>query len=613
MDTSQIRNNVHENAYEDAPETSVNYIRLKQQFFKKSKLRDFSYLEVLKEGSKFFTFDLPKEISEYFVRREDTPNLWLLEYPIIIHSEKYLDEKNKTKNQDENTVKRYYQRWVMAKESYQKKIFSSLAAKLLANTPDSKNFLDFIYFSIILLFDESIKNCNEAIWQLQKAKDFLNNSQLEESFKQELNYHIELYKAYAQIELGNFEAAGNHLSEALQLNSNGITAKFYLAYVSSITNQPDLGSQLVKNIVEYDIRRLKFACESNNNVLLNYFIQNTIFTNIFYYSEFAAYSHVLEESLRINIPPQFKIAEFLKNKLDSLKELELDSYYTKKITKSLEFFCKFIEEHKLDNSYTFRFISQIVLAHFATFVNDLKTCIHDKTYIPFENEMKRYDGYIDESTTIMNQLSKELVDFKEEIKKKLSQTIQQIDEYTKESIQEIEISLQNLEKQKRYNPVLTFRNSMSYNIFVSIIVFIIGGVAGYNNNSGFFDGEFNVLLAEVLVTGLKWAALTFIVGFFIALGLSVFVLVERSNQKQRLHRSAAVHSKEKEIAIEALKEEAESKQISITENFNQRIESHKRKIENLKREKEERRKFLEVQAEQICQPIFEKLDKLYLF
>lgn len=614
MEFNNLKNIAPENTFELIPEDSVRFNRLKQQYFKKAKLKDFSYLEVLKEGSKFFTFDLPVEIGDYFVRREETPNLWLLEFPLLLKSEKIFDEKNKnSRNQDENSVKRYYQRWIVAKESYQKKIFSSLAAKLVLNTPESKNFIDLIYYSLILIYDDYIRNFNEAILQLQKAKILVKDSELEEPLKEELNYHIELYKSYAQMEAGNFEDASKSLSQAIKHNPFGITAKFYLAYVASITNQNDLGLLLLKEIFDFDISRLNYAAESGNISIFNYFLQNIIFTNLFYYSEFSVYSYFLEQNLSSGVPIKNHMLDELKGKLDKLKEEDLKVYCSPNITNSLGFFYKFIEEYKNNNSPILRFVMRIIMSIFNSVLDELKEIVRAKSYANYENEMKRYDGYIEESTHIMNQLSRESVDFKEEIKKRLSQTIQQIDEYTKESIQDIESSLQNLESQKAFNPVLTFRNSMSYNILVSIIVFVIGGVAGYYNNSGFFEGEFNVLLATILLTGLKWSALTFVVGFFVALALAAFVMVERSNQKQKLHRNIMIHKKEKDIAVDALKNEAESKQISVTENFNERIESHKRKIEALKREKEERRKILEKSAEEKYQPIVDKVDKLYLF
>ena len=126
MDLGNLKNIAPENTFELIPEDSIRFNRLKQQYFKKAKLKDFSYLEVLKEGSKFFTFDLPKEIGEYFVRREETPNLWLLEFPLLLKTEKLFDEKVKnSRSQNENSVKRYYQRWVVAKELYQKNILIS--------------------------------------------------------------------------------------------------------------------------------------------------------------------------------------------------------------------------------------------------------------------------------------------------------------------------------------------------------------------------------------------------------------------------------------------------------------------------------------------------------
>ena len=121
----QLKNSVPNDSFELLSEDSIRFNKLRQIHFKKSKLRDVSYLDLLKDGSKFFTFDLPINIGELFVRKEETPNLWLLEFPLLIKAEAQLNVKNRhSYNPDETSVKKNYQRWIVAKEIYQKKIFS---------------------------------------------------------------------------------------------------------------------------------------------------------------------------------------------------------------------------------------------------------------------------------------------------------------------------------------------------------------------------------------------------------------------------------------------------------------------------------------------------------
>ena len=608
----QLKNSVPNDSFELLSEDSIRFNKLRQIHFKKSKLRDVSYLDLLKDGSKFFTFDLPINIGELFVRKEETPNLWLLEFPLLIKAEAQLNVKNRhSYNPDETSVKKNYQRWIVAKEIYQKKIFSSLVSKLISNSQGTSSFIELIYFSIILIYDEYNRNLDEAIVQLQTAKSLLNDSVLETQQKELFNYYIELYTSYAHMDLGNYEHAANHLSIALEHNHYGITAKFYLAYCFAIMNHRDAGDNLIKEIFEYDLTRLKYALSTSSNSLFNYLISNNAFTNIFYYAEFSAYSQTSEMLLRVDNRISLNMVLELKNKLDDLQPCHLETYYSKEIFDSMQFFRKLTEDHKSNGNTFFLMALNLVTEKFDSMIESIKKNVKTICFKGYDADMKRYDGYMEENSLLMNQMTKELADFKEEIKRKLSSAIQKVEEYTKDSIHEIETSLQNLEVEKSTNPIISFKTSMGYCLFISILIFIIGGFAGYFNNSAFFNDDFNTLIKLILSTGSKWAALTFVIGFFISAAFSLLVALEKGKKKQILHRNSIILQKEKEIAISELKKEAEEKQTSLSEKFNERIEAHSRKIERLRIEKEDRRKHLELEAENTYNPIFEKLDKLY--
>lgn len=153
---------------------------------------------------------------------------------------------------------------------------------------------------------------------------------------------------------------------------------------------------------------------------------------------------------------------------------------------------------------------------------------------------------------------------------------------------------------------------MSYNVVVSIIVFIIGGIAGYFNNSSYFENDFYLMLGRVVLTGVKWSSLTFVIGFFISVFISGLVVFDRSNEKQKLEKRTVELQKQKEMSIDMIKKEAEQKQKALSDGYLERIESHRKKIEDTKREKERQEPLLIVQAEEQLVPFTEKLSPLYL-
>jgi biopolymer transport protein ExbB/TolQ len=146
-----------------------------------------------------------------------------------------------------------------------------------------------------------------------------------------------------------------------------------------------------------------------------------------------------------------------------------------------------------------------------------------------------------------------------------------------------------------------------------VIVFIIGAIAGYFNNSHISSMEFYEMFSSVLITGAKWTSITFIFGVFVAAGISVFVLAEKATYKQNLKRKINELKKEKELSIDLLKKEAARKEKSITENFNERIEYYKRRVEDLRQEKAEREKHLKSKAEESIKPLIEKIDNVIGF
>jgi hypothetical protein len=245
-------------------------------------------------------------------------------------------------------------------------------------------------------------------------------------------------------------------------------------------------------------------------------------------------------------------------------------------------------------------------------LDDITSKIKDKFYANYTRIMGLYQKSIEESEKFTEQYSKEVDDIKSSMQKKLSSSIQQIEEYVKDALWEVEERKKNLSYQRSFDPAVSFRNSMSYNVIVSIIVFIIGGIAGYFNNSGYFESDFYIMLGKIILTGVKWSSLTFVIGFFISTFVSGLVLFDRSNEKQRLEKRTFELQKQREISVDMLRKEADQKQKAMSEGYIERIESHRRKIEDIKREKERQEPLLIAQAEEQLAPFIEKLSPLYL-
>lgn len=599
-----------ENLYERG---AIKLNKLKHTYFKNYIKKNESYLDFLKTGSRHYAFQLPENIDEIFLKKENAPLFWLLESPVLTSCEKMFNENpNGNKHSGRNEIKKNFTKWVIATEQSQKKIFAALTIKEIKSNLNSLTFIDLIYHSLVLIFDENIRNPFKALEELAKAQLLVDESSLLPEIKKELSYLIKLYKGFALLTLGNNEEAATELSYAIDNKECGITAKFYFAYLSAIQKREDFAKALIKEILNYDIDRLNYAIDSSSVVVLNFFLNNPVFPNITNYYEFSSYSDYIQSELIESGLDTKKTVSTLLVRLNQLKKYEFDEYYTDETRQTIKFLYDLYEQHSLNQSIYLSMVAKYINDKFHYVLEEIQSRIKDKLFENYNRSMEHYKKSIDESEKLSEQYKHEVDEIKISLQKRLATSIQQIEEYVKDELWQVEEIKKNIAYQNSFDPAVSFRNSMSYNVVISIIVFIIGGMAGYFNNSDFFDNDFYLMLGRVILTGVKWSALTFVIGFFISAFISGLVLFDKSNEKQKLEKRTMELQKQKEMSIDMLRKEAEQKQKALSEGYLERIESHKKKIEDIKREKERQGPLLIAQAKELLEPFIEKLSPLYL-
>ena len=612
MELAQLEIQESEQIEELFESSAIKFNKLKHNYFKNYLKQNENYLDFLKIGSRHYAFQLPENIDEIFVRKENTSFYWLLESPILTYCEKLLYEnQNGSKNFDKTEIKKNFTKWVIASDANQKKIFASITLKACKNSSFPLTFLELIYHALVLILDESVRNPNKGLEELEKANQSINETVVNIELKKELNYLVQLYKGFALITLNDFEEALKEFSFAIDNKPHGITAKFYFAILSAKQNREDFTRALIKEVLEYDLEKLNYAIDNSSIVLLNFFLHNPIFPNIFYYYEFSDYSEYIQNDLIENNLDTKKITANLYSRLNQLKKCEFDEYYTEETKRSIQFLYDVSEQHSQNQSIFLSVAAEYLNEKFHKILDDILIKIKEKLYENYNRVMTLYQNTVDESEKLTEQYSKEVEDIKSSMQKKLATQIQQIEEYVKDALWEVEENKKNLNYLGTYDPAVSFRNSMSYNVVVSIIVFIIGGIAGYFNNSNYFENDFYLMLGRIILTGVKWSSLTFVIGFFISAFISGLVVFDKSNEKQKLEKRTLELQKQKELSIDMLKKEADQKQKALSEGYLERIDSHKRKIEDIKREKERQEPLLKSTAEEQLAPFKEKLNPIY--
>jgi len=599
-----------ENLFESS---AIKFKKLKHTYFKNYINKDDSYIDFLKTGSRHLAFQFPENIDEIFLKKENSPLFWLLESPLLTICEKSFNENsNGNRQSDRNEIKKNFTKWVIASEPNQKKIFAAITIKEIKNSSNSLTYIDLIYHSLILIFDETIRNPYKALEELVKVQSLVDESSITPEIKRELSYLIQLYKGFAFLALGSNDEAATELSYAMDNKESGITAKFYFAYLSANQKRDDFTKALIKEIIAYDLARLNYAIDCSSVVVLNFFLNNPVFPNIGNYYEFAPYTDYIQTELIENKLDTKNIISTLVSRLNRLRKYEFDEYYLDETMQTIKFLYDLCEQHSNNNSIFLSMVAISVNKKFHQVLDEIQLKIKEKLFENYNRIVGLYQKTISESENLSEQYKREVDEIKSSLQKKLATSIQQIEEYVKDALWEVEERKKNLNYQSSFDPAVSFRTSMSYNVVVSIIVFIIGGIAGYFNNSDYFNNDFYLMLGSVILTGVKWSALTFVIGFFISGLISGLVMFDRSNEKQRLDKRTMELQKQKEMSIDMLKKEAEQKQKALSEGYLERIESHKKKIEDVKREKERQEPLLISEAELQLAPYKEKLVSLYL-
>ena len=605
QETEQI-----ENLFESS---AIKFNKLKHAYFKNFIKKDESYLDFLKIGSRHFSFRFPENIDEIFLKKENAPLFWLLESPLLNTCEKsFIENFNGNRRSDRNEIKKNYTKWVIAQEPIQKKMFAAVTTKEIKSSLTSLTFIDLIYHALLLIFEETIQNPYKALEELSRAQLLVDESELSQEIKKELYYFIQLYKGFALLSIGNNEEAASELSYAMDSKEGGITAKFYFAFLSAVQKREDFTKAQIKEILNYDLARLNYAIDCSSIVALNFFLNNPVFPNISNHYEFAPYTDYIQKELIENELDKKKIISNLLARLNQLRKYEFDEFYTDETRHTIKFLYDVCEQHSHNNSIFLSLIASDINEKYHFVLDDIKSKIKEKHFENFNRIMELYQKSISDSESLTEQFKREVDDIKTSLQKKLAIQIQQIEEYVKDALWEVEERKKNLAFQSSFDPAVSFRNSMSYNVVVSIIVFIIGGIAGYFNNSSYFENDFYLMLGRVVLTGVKWSSLTFVIGFFISVFISGLVVFDRSNEKQKLEKRTVELQKQKEMSIDMIKKEAEQKQKALSDGYLERIESHKKKIEDTKREKERQEPILIAEAEEQLAPFTEKLSPLYL-
>lgn len=544
-------------------------------------------VNTIKESVRFFSLELPSELKEIFISFNDAPLLWIFESSLLSQIEEFMkfNFKGLAFSELHKQIKDNYTRWATSKLKSEKEYYSTTTINFIERDINKHNFFKMILKGLILTYQPTFFNSQKALEIFENTIDLIKSLRLNENTKSELTYLLKLYIGFVYLKENDYTKANDIFKQAIEVKPQGCSAKIYSSLSEIILGNEEVGMYYLKEVFNYDIKRLSIAMKFNNLGMFNYFFRNAFIYNIFHEKGFSRVSdgiQILFKEFRISDESIFNTCG---DKLERIKKCKMDEYYDEEIKKSFDFFEKIYNQYSTSNS-------TLLHASYPEFQNKIKQIaekiisnVKEKYYNEVKLNLNTYDLVVNDNISAEKHLIEELEIFKKKSQETLKETIQRItDNYDLEA-KEIELKINELPEIDKYNPRIALVNNLTYNIFIAFIVFFIGGITGYSNKIVDNVNEFNSIFVSVLVSGSKWGAISFIVGLFISLLMSAGVAIEKYDVSSKLHRKLNQLKIEKEKAISEAKDVNNHKEKIMIESINSSIELHRKRVAEVKEQK----------------------------
>lgn len=588
----------------------ANFYRLGKDHFDLTVHGEFDFITNIKENIKILSFDLPSELKEVFIPFSNAPVYWIYDSWLLNQIEDFMKANfARAKYFDlHQSIKDNFTKWATTKLRSEKEYYANLTVNFIERDIYKHNFFKHIIHAIILTYHNSLYNPTKAINLYDSVKDLVNTLRLSDEVKQELNYVIHLYNGFVYLKEKDYVKANQCFKEAIDVKTNGITAKIYAALTELKLGNDDITAYYLKDVLAYDLHRLLVALDLNNFGMFNYFLRNSFITNIFYEKDFAN-----AVSLISNILQPYRLAEEnainkIAHKLNLLKEKKIKEYFTDDVLKSITFMDKLIQSY-LNSTNT------LILGMYPEFerkynltidliIEQMKKIVYDE----IESKLAEYDQYINEYAAEEEKLRKELENYHIKSRENLEKAIQNIKNNYENEVRFLEEQITRIPQLDKFNPIKSFSANMINNTVIAFIVFIIGGLASYSNRVVVDTSEFNSIMGYVIFSGFKWGIISFLVGTLISGILAGLVIIERADEKQRLIKRINLLKNQKEQLIKETEEYAKEKERIMINNINNSIAQHQKRVAELKEEKETERTKLTAEAEERIKKFTEELE-----
>ncbi len=542
------------------------------------------HINIIKESIRFFSLDLPAEIKEIFIPYNEAPLFWIFESSLLNQIEEFMkfNFKGITHTELHKQIKENYTRWATTKLKSEKEYYSTTTVNFIERDINKHNFFKMILKGIIYTYQSSYYNPTKALELFNGTFDVVNSLRLNEQTKLEIKYILKLYIGFVYLKENDNENANSAFKEAIEVKQQGCTAKIYAALSEINLGNEDLAAYYLKEVFSYDIQRLSIALKTNNVGMFNYFFRNAFIYNIFHEKDFAKAFDSIQIIINEHRPTDTGLLTRCLENLEKIKKRKLDEYYDEEIVKTIAFAEKIIPVYSNSKS-------TLLFAAYNEFRNKLNSIVEsivakvkEKYYKEVKESLNAFDLVIKDNLSAEKHLIEELESFKTKSRDLLSNSIKDVQNNYDLDAKNIEAKIEDLPNIDKYNPRVSLSNNMTYNTVIAFVVFIIGSMSNYSNTRVDSSSELNSLFAQVLIAGVKWGVISFLLGVIISIAMTGVIVMERFDIKSKLQKRLNYLRIEKENAIAELKEVSAHKEKIMIENMTSGIEMHKKRVEETK-------------------------------
>jgi len=541
--------------------------------------------DYIRNSSKFYSIELPKEISDYFIRADISTYFIMSEAPILRRIEEFLLVKNNKHDYVSNyrEIKNYYYKWLIQKTPKEKHFFAKSIVNSVERNFAFQSFFNVMVYGIILSNDTVSYNSKRAIELFNRAIEIVEDCSISSTIKDEILYVINIYKGFTYLKEYEYLRSLETFREALNYNSNGVTAFFYCALSSRYIDDFDLSYDYLRKVIEFDKIRFKYAIKFNQLALFTFFFENLVFYNVFTENGFAQLLPDIDFIIKSLNSGDANSMEITYSKLINLDNLRIKEFFDDTVLMEIQFLKNALDQYKLKRTGLIRIVEQIFRDKLLSLIKYIKDLIEAYYYDQIKKEINVYDKQIEQNKRQLTRIKHEMEDSNKKVNKNLEEATEYLEETITERSKFLEEKIKNFDKDPKHNPSQIFYSSIVFTVFVSFVILLIVGVI--TSIVGF--GEEVASTNVALRTGIKWGGLTFVVGVFFSVFSAFSSFWGKASDKKelvnKLNKVKELEAEERELMLE----DSERKTLVYGQKFKERIMAQEKIVNDFEIERDQ--------------------------